>query len=83
MKADRFRDDVHKDAVRRFRAVFLAGSLAPAFFMAGRQLAQQVKVEEARSILREGIEEARRQGDHHAAGEMSEFLVTLGTAEPS
>ena len=54
----------------------------PAFFMAGQQLAQQSQVEEARTILRDGIEQARQQGDLHAAGEMSEFLVTLGTAEP-
>jgi hypothetical protein len=54
----------------------------PAFFMAGQQLAQQSQLEHARTILREGIEQARQQGDLHAAGEMSEFLVTLGTADP-
>jgi thioredoxin-like negative regulator of GroEL len=54
----------------------------PAFFMAGQQLAQHSQLEQARTILREGIEQARQQGDLHAAGEMSEFLVTLGTADP-
>jgi hypothetical protein len=50
----------------------------PAFFMAGQQLARLERFEEARSILRDGIEEARRQGESHAAGEMSEFLASLG-----
>ena len=49
----------------------------PAFFMAGQQLAKLNRLEESRSALREGIEQARAQGDRHAAGEMSEFLATL------
>lgn len=50
----------------------------PAFFMAAQQLARLERVNEAREYLRVGIEEARRQGDMHAAGEMSEFLASLG-----
>lgn len=50
----------------------------PAFFMAGQQLARLTRVDEARSILRDGIEQARVQNDSHAAGEMSEFLASLG-----
>ena len=50
----------------------------PAFFMAAQQLADLERIEEARSFLRDGIDEARRQGDSHAASEMSEMLVTLG-----
>jgi hypothetical protein len=49
----------------------------PAFFMAGQELARLNRVEEARSILRDGIEAARAQGNAHAAGEMSEFLASL------
>lgn len=52
---------------------------APAFFMAGQQLARLNRVDEARAILREGIETARAAGDAHAAGEMSEFLASLGS----
>lgn len=52
----------------------------PAFFMAGQQLTRLQRVDEAREILRVGIEEARSQNDHHAAGEMSEFLTSLGAA---
>ena len=50
----------------------------PAFFMASQQLAEQNRIDEARARLRAGIDEARRQGDGHAAAEMSEFLETLG-----
>lgn len=51
-----------------------------AYFMAGQQLARIGRVNKARDVLRVGIEEARRQGDTHAAGEMSEFLASLGSA---
>lgn len=50
----------------------------PSFFMAGQALVAAGEIDEARTILRDGIEEARRQNDLHAAGEMSEFLATLG-----
>jgi tetratricopeptide (TPR) repeat protein len=50
----------------------------PAFFMAGQQLARLDRVPEARERLRAGIDQARAQGDAHAAGEMSEFLASLG-----
>lgn len=52
----------------------------PAFFMSAQQLAGLQRIEEARSFLRTGIEQARQQGDSHAAGEMSEFLASLGDA---
>ena len=52
----------------------------PAFFMAAQNLAKRNEIATARSFLRDGIEEARKQGDTHAAGEMSEFLATLGAA---
>jgi predicted Zn-dependent protease len=50
----------------------------PAFFRSGQQLAGLGRIGEARTALREGIEQARQQGDAHAAGEMSEFLASLG-----
>lgn len=52
----------------------------PAFFMSAQQLARIGRIEDARTALREGIEQARQQGDAHAAGEMSEFLANLGSA---
>lgn len=51
----------------------------PAYFMAGQQLVRLERVNEARTVLRYGIEAARVQGDAHAAGEMSEFLASLGS----
>lgn len=50
----------------------------PAFFMAGQHMTRLERVDEARTVLRDGIEQARRAGDAHAAGEMSEFLASLG-----
>lgn len=50
----------------------------PAFFMAGQQLVRLSRVDEARAYLRDGIEAARAQNDAHAAGEMGEFLASLG-----
>jgi len=51
----------------------------PAYFMAGQQLARLSRMDEARAVLRDGIEAARVQGNAHAAGEMSEFLASLGS----
>jgi len=50
----------------------------PAFQMAAQHLVARQRIDEARATLREGIEEARRQGKTHAAGEMSELLMSLG-----
>jgi predicted Zn-dependent protease len=52
----------------------------PAYFRAGQQLAALGRTAEARAALRDGIEHARSQGDHHAAGEMAELLASLGAA---
>lgn len=51
----------------------------PAFFMAAQQLVRLKRIAEARSALRDGIDEARRQGNAHAAGEMGELLASLGS----
>lgn len=50
----------------------------PAFFMAAQSLVEQNQIAEARVLLRAGIDEARTQGNPHAAGEMSELLANLG-----
>ncbi len=49
-----------------------------AFFMAAQQLVELERLDDARSYLREGIEEARLQNNHHAAAEMSELLSEIG-----
>lgn len=61
----------------------LAGEEPPyvaAFFMAAQQLTRLERINEARELLRAGIEAARAVGDGHAAGEMAEFLAGLGSA---
>lgn len=50
----------------------------PAFFRSAQLLADRQQFEPAREYLRSGIEAARRQGDQHAAAEMSEMLSDLG-----
>jgi len=50
----------------------------PAFFMAAQQLTDLGRIDEARTFLRNGIDEARHPGDGHAAAEMSELLSSLG-----
>jgi tetratricopeptide (TPR) repeat protein len=52
----------------------------PAYFMAGQQLARLGRLDESRTVLRDGIEAARAQGDAHAAGEMGELLASLGSS---
>lgn len=52
----------------------------PAFQMAAQHMIKHSRINEARTALREGIEEARRQGNSHAAGEMAELLMGLGEA---
>ncbi|QDT35942.1 tetratricopeptide repeat protein [Stratiformator vulcanicus] len=49
----------------------------PAYFQKGQALAGDGEVDDAAEILRAGIEVARRTGDAHALGEMTEFLESL------
>jgi hypothetical protein len=51
----------------------------PSFLMAAQLLVELDRIAEARTALRDGIEIARRQGEAHAAGEMSELLASLGS----
>ena len=50
----------------------------PAFFMAAQQLVKLGRIADARTYLRDGIDAAHAQNNAHAAGEMSEFLASLG-----
>ena len=50
----------------------------PAYFRAAQISADLERIAQAREHLRHGIDEARRQGDAHAAAEMSEMLADLG-----
>jgi len=71
----------HDTSLARFNELTLdSPPYVPAFFMAAQQLVRLARVEEARTYLRSGIEAARAEGNAHAAGEMSEFLTSLGNA---
>jgi predicted Zn-dependent protease len=70
----------HERSQEQYRALMADDPpYVPAFFMSAQQLAQLGRTDEARAALRDGIEHARRQGNSHAAGEMSEFLASLGS----
>ena len=71
----------HERSLVEFAALMTAAApYVPAFFMAAQQLARLNRLDEARAALRDGIERARAAGDTHAAGEMSEFLASLGAS---
>jgi hypothetical protein len=71
----------HEESLALFRGL-MQDQIAhvPSFLMAAQQLTKLSRIEEARGVLRQGIEEARTQGNAHAAGEMSELLASLGAA---
>jgi thioredoxin-like negative regulator of GroEL len=73
----------HDESIERFRDLMAdRPPYVPAFFMASKLHIQLKQIPEARTLLREGIEQARRQGDSHAASEMAELLTALGEAAP-
>jgi hypothetical protein len=74
------KEGLHDRSLSEFAGLMTdAVPYVPAFFMAAQQLARLSRIVEARTALREGIEIARATGNSHAAGEMSEFLTTLGS----
>ncbi len=73
------KEGAHEESLARFAQLRADDPpYVPAFFMAAQLLVRLDRIDEARSILRDGIEHARAQNNAHAAGEMSEFLATLG-----
>jgi thioredoxin-like negative regulator of GroEL len=52
----------------------------PSFLRSAQVLVGVQRIDEARSVLREGIEVARAAGESHPAGEMGELLASLGRA---
>jgi thioredoxin-like negative regulator of GroEL len=49
----------------------------PAYFQKGQSLAERGRIEEARTVLTNGIQIARKVGDGHAEREMTEYLESL------
>ncbi len=69
----------HDESLRRLAELAAeTPPYVPAFHMSAQQLVRLSRIEEARTMLREGIEIARQQGNQHAASEMSELLASLG-----
>jgi hypothetical protein len=70
----------HEESIRILRELAYdpQAKYVAAFFMAAQQLAELDQIEQARALLRDGIEEARTQNNLHAAAEMSELLSDLG-----
>ena len=69
----------HDESLTDFRGLMSASPpYVPAYFMAAQQLARLGRTAAARTVLRDGIEQARAADNSHAAGEMSEFLASLG-----
>lgn len=49
----------------------------PAFLQAGQALVRLDRIEEACTVLRTGVDAARRAGDTHAQGEMQGLLESI------
>ncbi len=49
----------------------------PAFLMAAQQLVRLDRGETACEVLKRGVETAQKQGEDHAAAEMTELLASL------
>ncbi len=65
-------------AVRCFQEMIQATpNYPPAYHQAGRALQRLNRIAEARTLLSQGIPIAQKQGDLHAAGEMTELLQSL------
>jgi thioredoxin-like negative regulator of GroEL len=49
----------------------------PGYHQAGRALVRLGRIEEAKSVLQQGVPAALKKNDQHAAGEMQELLESL------
>lgn len=49
-----------------------------AYLQAGQLLVKLGREDEARAVFAAGIDQARKAGNHHAAGEMAGFLDAIG-----
>ena len=68
----------HDDSLQLFQQLMDGEPpYVPAFFMAAQMLTRLDRTEEARTILKSGIQQANEQGEQHAAAEMTEFLAVI------
>ncbi|MGF1577737.1 MAG: tetratricopeptide repeat protein [Gemmataceae bacterium] len=67
-----------QEAAKWFQeAINIKPDYPPAYHMGGRALTRLGEIAEAQTMLQKGIQVAQSVGDHHAAGEMTEFLETI------
>lgn len=72
------KEDDHDESLRLFRELMENESpYVPAFLMAGQLLARLDQVADAKAVYAAGIQEARKQDNQHAAGEMAAFSDDL------
>src|SRR5262245_24867154 len=64
-------------AAAKLGEITVDSEYVPAFLQAGQVLARLGREPEACAVLRRGIDQARRQGNQHAQGEMEGLLATL------
>lgn len=66
-------------AVAQFRELIEKSDppYVPAYLQAGQILSRLGREDEAKAIFRTGIEQAQKQGNDHAAGEMTGFLEAI------
>jgi predicted Zn-dependent protease len=66
-------------AMEEFQKLLAANpDYAAAYFMAAQTLAKANRIEEAKTMLQDGIAAAQRKGDSHAQAEMQAMLEELG-----
>ena len=69
-------------AVRCFQELIaVTPTYPPAYHQGGRAVQRLDRVADARALLVQGIPIAQKQGDMHAAGEMTELLQMLSEPE--
>lgn len=72
------KESEHERSLELFRGLMSdSPPYVPAFLMAGQLLTRLERMEDAKSTYQTGINEAQKQKNDHAAGEMTSFLQAL------
>jgi predicted Zn-dependent protease len=68
----------HEQAVQRFdHLIRVAPDYVPAYLQAGQALVRVNRPAEARGVLTQGMDAAKKKGDQHAYEEMAALLASL------
>jgi tetratricopeptide (TPR) repeat protein len=72
------KESEHERSLELFRSLMSdSPPYVPAFLMAGQLLTRLERTKDARATYQTGIDEAQKQKNDHAAGEMAGFLQAL------